>query len=674
MIIEKVQIQNFRLLKDFELDLKEGLSLVVGKNNCGKTSILTVMEKLFNSNNSDFRWEDFNLEFQEYFRQEVLNYTRREGETQNFGGIKMTVFIKYSQSDSYANIQNFMMDLNPDNNVIVLEFYYSCKEDKIQKLQNDLLVSKITNADADFDKFTKFMKKNSSKYFSLSRYSRGYDIESKSLTMDFSEELKMSEIKKLIRFKYIKANRDASNKANDHSLSNLSANYYKLKKDSETVVLDDLQKIIEETDKELNKVYNGHNGTQGIFSEIISSVNTFGGHSDETRITIQSSIEDKDLLKDNTTLYYEHSGKHLPESYNGLGYLNLIGMIFEIETIIADFFGENDPSDINVLFIEEPEAHTHPQLQYIFIKNIKKLIESRRIKNGITLGLQTIISTHSSYIVSECNFDDIRYLKVESNGIKSKNFESLKSDYASDPQAFKFVKQYLNLNRSELFFADKAVFIEGDTERILLPAMMQKIDEVDSESLPLLSQNISIIESGAYSHKFLPLMKFIGLKVLIITDIDGAKKNGNDRLESCSPEVATHTTNASLKFFYALLDDKEHLDTLKNRTFENKIFDNQYCVLYQTLDRSYQANSFEDAFICTNLDFIHANKDKFKQGLKNRGRIDTDSKNYYEIGQNCINKKSAFATEILYFDRATDDKTWQVPTYIKEGLTWLKEQ
>lgn len=46
MIIEKVQIQNFRLLKDFELDLKEGLSLVVGKNNCGKTSILTVMEKL----------------------------------------------------------------------------------------------------------------------------------------------------------------------------------------------------------------------------------------------------------------------------------------------------------------------------------------------------------------------------------------------------------------------------------------------------------------------------------------------------------------------------------------------------------------------------------------------------------------------------------------------------
>ena len=567
-----------------------------------------------------------------------------------------------------------MMDLNPDNNIIVLEFYYSCKEDKIRQLKNDLLLSEITNAEADFKKFTKFMKKHSSKYFSLSRYSRGYDIESKSPTLDFSEELKINELKKLIRFKYIKANRDASNKANDHSLSNLSANYYNLKKDSESVILDDLHKIIEETDEELNKVYNGNGGNQGIFSDIIRSVNTFGGHLDETRITIQSSIEDRDLLKDNTTLYYEHSGKHLPESYNGLGYLNLIGMIFEIETIIADFFGENDPADINILFIEEPEAQTHPQLQYIFIKNIKKLIETRINKNGIKLGLQTIISTHSSHIVSECNFDDIRYLKVESNGIKSKNFESLKDDYSTDTQAFKFVKQYLNLNRSELFFADKAVFIEGDTERILLPAMMQKIDEVDSGTLPLLSQNISIIEAGAYSHKFLPLIKFIGLKVLIITDIDGAKKNENNRLESCSPEVATHTTNASLKSFFPRLDDEEQFATLKVNTFEDKIFHNQYCVVYQTLDQSYQANSFEDAFICSNLDFIHANKVNFEQGLKKRGIITAESINYYEIAQKCINKKSAFATEVLYFDGATDNKTWQVPTYIKEGLTWLKEQ
>jgi putative ATP-dependent endonuclease of OLD family len=58
---------------------------------------------------------------------------------------------------------------------------------------------------------------------------------------------------------------------------------------------------------------------------------------------------------------------------------------------------------------------------------------------------------------------------------------------------YKFLKQYLTLHRAELFFADKAIFVEGDTERILLPAMMKKIDQEKPDN-PLLSQNISIIE------------------------------------------------------------------------------------------------------------------------------------------------------------------------------------
>lgn len=48
MILEKVEIVNYRMLKDFELDLKTDLSLIVGKNNCGKTSLLTVMDKFLN--------------------------------------------------------------------------------------------------------------------------------------------------------------------------------------------------------------------------------------------------------------------------------------------------------------------------------------------------------------------------------------------------------------------------------------------------------------------------------------------------------------------------------------------------------------------------------------------------------------------------------------------------
>lgn len=47
--------------------------------------------------------------------------------------------------------------------------------------------------------------------------------------------------------------------------------------------------------------------------------------------------------------------------------------------------------------------------------------------------------------------------------------------------------------------------------------------------------------------------------------------------------------------------------------------------------------------------------------------------NFYNIAQECIAKKSAFATEILYYD-GVNGKTWETPSYIKEGLEWLQEQ
>src|SRR5690606_273968 len=105
----------------------------------------------------------------------------------------------------------------------------------------------------------------------------------------------------------------------------------------------------------------------------------------------------------------------LPEDYNGLGYMNLIAMIFEIEVLLTDFkrlhLKEEQPADINLLLIEEPEAHTHPQMQYIFIKNIKSILEDARkgIGDGVAFNLQTIITTHSSCITAESDFDDIKY-------------------------------------------------------------------------------------------------------------------------------------------------------------------------------------------------------------------------------------------------------------------------
>lgn len=659
------------MLKHFELDLKKDLSLIVGKNNSGKTSLLTVMDRFLNSKQAQFRWEDFHSDYQKLFYRNLM----AENDIANIGGIKQTLFIEYDQHDNFANIQKLMLDLNPDNNVVVLEFSYSTSQEKLSKLKQDLEKKQKTK----WEDFMKFMKKYSNRYFFVNTYARGFDIETKQLKEEFSASLDKKDVEKIIKLKSIKADREASNKYNDSSLSSLSSKYYEYLKFNDDDIVENLESTILDTDKSLNKVYDK------VFGKITQSVEKFGAAEGDTQLSIQSTLIDKELLSGNTTLYYSHEGINLPESYNGLGHLNLIGMIFEIETIITTFHGkEEEPiADINIIFIEEPEAHTHPQLQYVFIKNIKDLIEegSKGSKEGDhDLNIQTVMTTHSSHIVSECDFDDIRYLKKEDNYSIAKSFEKLKQKYYDndDEQIFKFVKQYITLNRSELFFADKVIFIEGDTERLLLPSMLKKRDLNENESTPLLSQNISIIEAGTYAHYFSKLIDFLGVKALIITDIDAVR--GSNR-EGCSPSEAEKTSNPCLKAFLRT-DDFHSITqlgstskTLKYVTEENQPSyrvdsDGNFRIAYQIEEENNQANSFEDAFINLNLEFIKENRGIFKQGLKKERKFD-EGLNAFQLAEQCINKKTAFAMEILLASEV-DFSNWQTPKYIEEGLTWLQ--
>ena len=695
MKITKVGVQNYRLLKDFSIDLEDDLSLVVGKNNCGKTSLLSVMDKFLNSSSPHpFSFNDFNLGFSSELKEIIENDISEDYEAK---GIVLKLFIDYDKKDNLANISKLMMDLDPDNNKIVLLFEYILTIDDLKELKKDFIKFKEEkNKDLPF-----FLKNNYQKYFKLFR--KTVDPADSEKFIDLEKE-KIT-LKNVINYKFIKANRDVSNKDSDKSLSSLSSCIYEKIETNEEhqSKIDKFKDELHKTDDSLNEVYSD------IFGDVIEKVRKFGGiKPDDTKISITSTLQHKDILKGNTTVLYNHGSHELPENYNGLGYMNLINMIFEIEIKVNEFKKEKEetPADINLLFIEEPEAHTHPQMQYIFIKNIKDLL-----KDGIDTAhkLQYIVSTHSSHIVSESDFDDIKYLKMVNGSIVARNLQSLENEYKTDgeKQNYKFLKQYLTLHRAELFFADKAIFIEGDTERILLPAMMKKVDQEDSDN-PLLSQNISIVETGNYSHIFEKFIDFIGVKSLIITDIDSAKKvkkidasgneekntDGTNKMITQKCPVADSSeisTNASLDFFYGSND----LEVFKNKTIAEmtlkkdtstkkwiKDEDGFLVCVYQnneknSKDTEYHARSFEDSFFHINRQFIIDNKGSFKS-LKNIDDFDDDSKDSYYLAENCVGKKPPFAIEIL-LNSKTDEATgkdfsdWKIPDYIKQGLLWLKK-
>ena len=679
MEIKKICIQHYRLLNDFSLELKNDLSLIVGKNNCGKTSVLSVLEKIFNKNsNRNLVWEDINL----YHRREIFENIKRvsdipDSELSSILGINLQIWIQYSELDSYQNIQGFMMDLNPENNFIILEFSYIIP---IQKLRE---ISSLTCGFADdFSKFESFMKKNLNKFFEIQIYSRGYNPITQEMTEEKSDLHEMKDVHKIIKVRGISASREVSNKENNHSLSKTSNRFYKLNNGEEinSNANNLLQSAILKADETLTRAYSGDDGVEGIFTSVFERVKRFGGNDSETELAIHSSLSEKDILSNNTTLYYKHDDSLLPETYNGLGYLNLYGIIFEIETLMADI--KNEPADINLIYIEEPESHTHPQLQYIFIKNIKDLLKEHNDElkeSGDFSCIQTLITTHSSHIVSDCNFDDLIYFKRDNGTAVSKAFNSLKEEYGDEQLGYKFVKQYLTLNSSELFFADKVICVEGDTERILIPTMMQKVDTANpinqaSNTMPLLSQNISIIETGAHSQVFRKLFDFLGIKVLIITDIDPANKNEKNRLTSCSAVDATSTTNISIKSFFDISGD-EVFSIVAQKSFAEKITsDDRIRIAYQIPEdeNGYQPASFEDAFISLNKQFIINQKAGLIKFEALKDFDDSEIEDFYKFARDKVNKKSAFASSLLYFEG--EENTWKVPNYISEGLLWLREQ
>lgn len=679
MEIKKIYIQHYRLLNDFSLELKNDLSLIVGKNNCGKTSVLSVLEKIFNKNsNRNLVWEDINLNH----RREIFENIKRvsdipDSELSSILGINLQIWIQYSESDSYQNIQGFMMDLNPENNFIILEFSYIIPTQKLRE------ISSLTCDFADdFSKFESFMKKNLNKFFEIQIYSRGYNPITQEMTEEKSDLHEMKDVHKIIKVRGISASREVSNKENNHSLSKTSNRFYKLNNGEEinSKANNLLQSAILKADETLTRAYSGDDSVEGIFTSVFERVKRFGGNDSEAELAIHSSLSEKDILSNNTTLYYKHDDSLLPETYNGLGYLNLYGIIFEIETLMADI--KSEPADINLIYIEEPESHTHPQLQYIFIKNIKDLLKEHNDElkeSGDFSCIQTLITTHSSHIVSDCNFDDLIYFKRDNGTAVSKAFNSLKEEYGDEQLGYKFVKQYLTLNSSELFFADKVICVEGDTERILIPTMMQKVDTTNpinqaSNTMPLLSQNISIIETGAHSQVFRKLFDFLGIKVLIITDIDPANKNENNRLTSCSAVDATSTTNASIKNFFDISGDEVFSIVAQKSLAEKITSDGRIRIAYQIPEdeNGYQPVSFEDAFISLNKQFIIDQKAGFIQFEALKDFDDSEIEDFYKFARDKVNKKSAFASSLLYFEG--EENTWKVPKYISEGLLWLRKQ
>ena len=156
----------------------------------------------------------------------------------------------------------------------------------------------------------------------------------------------------------------------------------------------------------------------------------YPGFSDP-QISLTSKIDTVDSLDHKTAVQFNISpggdystALSLPEQYNGLGYQNLISMLFNLIRFRDEWMRvgkaakkQSDDDTIieplHIVLIEEPEAHLHAQVQQVFIKKAYAVLRShKKLKDG-QLNTQMIISTHSSHIAHELDFTCLRYFRRE---------------------------------------------------------------------------------------------------------------------------------------------------------------------------------------------------------------------------------------------------------------------
>jgi putative ATP-dependent endonuclease of the OLD family len=166
----------------------------------------------------------------------------------------------------------------------------------------------------------------------------------------------------------------------------------------------------------------------------------------------------------------------------------------------------------------------------------------------------------------------------------------------------------------------------------------------------LSSRYVTMLEvGGAYAHLFFPLLDFLELPALVITDIDSV----DDERKTASVADGTRTSNATIKTWFA--NNEISPKELLAATPEAKIRGTRR-LAYQVPEEEGGAcgRTFEDAFIL-------ANRGLFEQELNGSADLAATAAAVAEQ-----QAKSAFA---LHYAIVVTD--WQVPGYIQEGLQWL---
>lgn len=619
MYISDVKILNFRNFLEFNVSLNEGLSIIIGENNVGKSNFLEALSLIFNSNYSlrkrSLQQEDFcnNLIIQEEWPEITIEATLRGIETE----------------DELA-VTSRWLTRNPGE--AKLTYKYRPKANISTPAPSDATpISKTALPLNEYEWIIYGGERETLDSFDFNMLSK-FGVEYVGALRDANTELKKSsgQLQKILK------NFDLGDK--------------------------ELQKIAQKIDELNEQVMQGEE-IQKIQSDINQHLGRITGAMRQ-QVKIQMGESDYDsLLKDLRVLIgSKEDGVHSVDM-NGLGYNNLlyISLLLTQYTTIKQQRIQNHDYMFPLLIVEEPEAHLHSHLQK-FLANY--------FFNQKVVG-QVIMTTHSSHVSSHAELDNLVMFYRAYNKTLSKRIGTIFDTNKTEELKYKrYLERWLDATKSDIFFGRKVLLVEGIAERLLIPrffSMLQK-DQMD-EDKTLESEGISIISVDGVAFKpFLQLFgsKGLDMKCAVLTDSDPEsvpKKDihGNEMIGSDNKVVKEEVYPTKFGEFPSCSRTAGLIEAFS-------AFSNIYI--------SSNLKTFEyDLMMENNAPFFRELIQTYDIGTKKeRERIITlDGHEFAKEAYEVISKeKGQFSQFIL--DELTKGKVFHIPAYIKQVFEFLLDE
>ena len=730
MHLHSYRIKNYRRLRNIHIELDPDISIFVGSNNSGKTSATQAIQAFVRASKDRFSLYDFCSTCWHEF--DALGELPADSELPHpLPSISLDLWFEVAAAD-LALVLPLLPSTDWQGTQVGIRIEYTARNDaelldSFRTVRQTALAQAAALPQREGEQYvpwptslTDYLKEELSSSFEFryyvldrSRFDGGYSPLTDYMPLPLGNDPGGAAIlKSLIKVDSLSAQRHladpdtgaGSSGGRSEDLSKRLSRFYKRNLDQRQ---DDHNALRALFDSEIGL----NNHLETVFKETLDQLSDLGypGLSNP-RLEIRSALNPATIMSSQDARVHYVLGEgdtslRLPDSYNGLGFKNLIYMVVEILDLHAAWMAEEEHRPLlHLVFIEEPEAHLHAQLQQVFIRKVLALVT---IEDGDVGAFksQVIVTTHSPHILYERGFKPIRYFRRNTvDGAQTTDVLNLSAYYTRNPNDRDFLERYLKLTHCDLFFADAAILVEGNVERLLLPVM------IEQEAPTLRSACLSILEvGGAFAHRFRLLVEFLGLTVLVITDLDSvtaiptdAEADDEDdatefevpnqdaqepstkrRGRACLPsEEGAITSNQTLiqwipkkqtvsDLFAATLAEKHHVDARESGSEVRVAYQTPVQVTWNGSSAELCGRTLEVAFGLENTDWCqHA--DRKHLGLKLKGNIETPTELAERLHKRVAAKsfdKTTFALGVL----TEPPSQWRVPNYIAEGLKWLAE-